>query len=140
MIWVLNLRLKEGGVTYKAVALMLKTAIMERPPDAQLPARFEIGNMAMFIADSNADALDDEFVNNTRPQNRVLKVAQASIPTAHNKQVYNRDPLHIGIPPAIEHSTQTDTMKKASLSTLTSDLNRYMQGYTPHRHRINQTS
>ena len=32
---------KEGGVTYKAAALMLKTAIMERPPDAPLPARFD---------------------------------------------------------------------------------------------------
>ena len=49
----------EGRVTYKAAALMLKTAIMERPANAPLPACFDIGNMATFIADSNTNNSDD---------------------------------------------------------------------------------
>jgi hypothetical protein len=38
---------------------MLKMAIIEQPPDVPLPPRFDIGNMATFITDSNTDMLDD---------------------------------------------------------------------------------
>ena len=132
---------KAGGVTYKAAALLLKTAIMERPPTAHLPARFEIGNMAMFIADSNASTSDDDVETATPQQTRIYKTL-ASPPGSEQeatRKIGNESTSKPSIPPAIGQSTQTAPTQKASVSTLTSDLNRYMQGYTPHQHRINQT-
>ena len=113
---------KEGGLTYKA-ALMLKTAILERPSDAPLPAQFEIGNMTTFIADSNADASDDEFETDTRQHTWLLK---ATILDAHRDQHKHnqvRNHPREGAPSTLDQSAHTDTTKGASLSTITSNLN-----------------
>ena len=59
-------------------ALMLETAITEQPPDVPLPARFQIGNMATFIVDCNANNSEDDCDSNTRTN---LRLATARIPT-----------------------------------------------------------
>jgi len=133
---------KEGGVTYKAAALLLKTAIMERPPTAELPARFTIGNMATFIADSNANTSDDDEESQPKTSSRIFKTqlpTRTIMQEQEPHQWINESTKLPAIPTAVEHSSHTVPTQKASVSTLTSDLNRYMQGYTPHRHRINQT-
>ena len=126
-------------MTYKAAALMLKTAIMEQPPDAPLPARFQIGNMATLIADSNANDSEDDSDSNTRTN---IRLAKTSIPTLikdrdNRPQPTQKTPEVINT--AMAMSQHTETTQKVSLSTMTSDPNRYMQGYTPHRHGINET-
>jgi hypothetical protein len=129
---------REGGVTYKAAALLLKTAIMERPPEYPLPPRFQIGNMATFIADSNAEASDDDFDTSARGEVRVIRNkeyttcrtnATSSTPTASPRD------FRLIKEAQVEDTAATQT---TSLSTITTALNRYMQGYTPHRQRINQ--
>ena len=112
---------------------------MERPPDAPLPARFQIGNMATLIADSNANDSEDDSDSNTRTN---IRLAKTSIPTLikdrdNRPQPTQQNPDMINT--AMAMSQYTETTQKASLSTITSDLNRFMQGYTPHCHRINQT-
>ena len=130
---------REGNVTYRAAALLLKTAIMERPSNAPLPARFEIGNMANFIADSNADASDDEYEMAHKYSTKMLHAAKMSMQGPQDQKACNKNYETHDIQTEISHSVITDTTKKASLSTITSELNPFIQGYTTHRHRINQT-
>jgi len=130
---------KEGGITYRVTALLLKTAILEQPLSAPLPARFEIGNMATFIADSNADTSEDEYKTAHRYNTRMLKATKMTTRGVREIKGGNQGNSTDDIPPTITQSVITDTMKKALLSTITSELNRFIQGYTPHRHRINQT-
>ena len=132
---------KEGGVTYNAAALLLKTAILERPPTADLPARFTIGNMATFIADSNANTSDEDEDSPQKSSTRIFKnqVPPRSIMHGPDHHQWIQEPAKTSIPTTVEQSSHTAPTQRASVSTLTSELNRYMQGYTPHRHRINQT-
>jgi hypothetical protein len=129
---------REGGVTYKAAAFMLKTAIMERPPEYPLPLRFEIGNMATFIADSNAEASDEDLDLSTRGDTRLVRTMGYTMCRAHTngstRTSHSRDSRLIKVAP-LEDTVSTQT---TSLSTITTELNKYMQGYTPHRQRINQ--
>lgn len=116
---------KEGRVTYKAAAWMLKTAIMECPANAQLPARFDIGKMATFIADSNANTSDDERDPQYHSHTRLLKTMTPLIWTVHEQEQL---PLVAGtskppIPTTVAHPTNTAPTQKASISTLASDLN-----------------
>ena len=75
------------------------------------------------------------------PTQGPIRLAKARIPSII-KNTDNRPRLTQMTPDvintAMETSQHTETTQKASLSTITSDLNRYIQGYTPHCHRINQ--
>lgn len=94
--------------------------------------------MATFIADSNADASDEDFDSTPRSSARLINATKTNLHDDRRQKGYTQVLTSDDKPTAIEPSVQTDTTKKASMSTLTSDLNKFMQGYTPHRNRVNQ--
>lgn len=89
--------------------------------------------MATFIADSNADASDEDFDSTPRSSARLINATKTNLHDDRRQKGYTQVLTSDDKPTAIEPSVQTDTTKKASMSTLTSDLNKFMQGYTPHR-------
>ena len=94
--------------------------------------------MATFIADSNAEASDDDLDTGSRGEARLIRYKGYTMCKIHapgsTQTAQSRDFLPI-TETQVEDTAATQT---TSLSTITTDLNRYMQGYTPHRQRINQ--
>jgi hypothetical protein len=119
---------REVRVTYKAVALLLKAAIEERPPTAPLPPRFHIGNMATFIVDSNMEAWDDDLNIPAGTQMKVYHLHGAPPPPTSTT-------LHTPVSCGAQPKQRDDT---TAISTITTDLNPIMQGYSQQCHQVNQ--
>lgn len=134
---------REGGLAYRAAALLLKAAIEECPVNALLPPRFDIDQMAMFIAESNEQESDKDLHTpihhwhqtlrtEVNVEGNVLHLRGLTNTAAHDSTTPPRDsrpPL-----PSMCRDLPHDNETQVPSATR---LNQYMQGYLEYRYNIN---